>query len=307
MMVSVINVTNTSTTTSSSLVVTSNSSSIITTNTSNISKSSSTAAAAFSASNSLILPQPYINTSSKFAKLAHQHRAAVGLSDLGEKGHTKPPSANTSGLASSVVTSPSSTASSYSSSSSLSSSQTSLVQSTTTTHTPQIIDSSTNHTKLFIESHHHADAFAQSTTIMLAQELINYKNSVNHDHDHQQEHGCSNIKFIKTTAPNLTALNPSAGFKTSIRFKKVINCSPPTKTRPSICSPLFLFLNHILFFKITQIKHSFFFSPLSKGDHIWLDAKDRNDFDISIGGRIINSNSNHIIIVDDEGKVSQFF
>jgi hypothetical protein len=233
-MVNVIN----ATTTTSSLVITNaasnnNSSSINTSNENknninNNNNNNSNTNLPYTASNSLILPQPYINTSAKFAKLAKSHhlvtQRAVALSDLGDT-HQKLPSnvTTTSGLASSVI-SPSSTASSYSSSSSLSSSQTSLIHN-------QQIDSK----QLLIESH--TNAVAHSTTIMLAQELINYKQNHNHHHhkldvsakklvslynENSQDDEGLNFKLIKAANPNLTALNAAATFKTSIRFKKVI-------------------------------------------------------------------------------------
>jgi hypothetical protein len=47
----------------------------------------------------------------------------------------------------------------------------------------------------------------------------------------------------------------------------------------------------------------FFF--FSKGDYVWLDPKERGDFDVAIGACVKNSNSNQIQVVDDEGKVRE--
>jgi myosin-7 len=39
-----------------------------------------------------------------------------------------------------------------------------------------------------------------------------------------------------------------------------------------------------------------------KGDYVWLDPKVRGDFDVAIGACVKNSNSNQILVQDDEGK-----
>lgn len=40
-----------------------------------------------------------------------------------------------------------------------------------------------------------------------------------------------------------------------------------------------------------------------KGDFVWLDPKEKSEYDVAIGGRVYNSTSSQIQIVDDEGKV----
>ena len=47
-----------------------------------------------------------------------------------------------------------------------------------------------------------------------------------------------------------------------------------------------------------------FISKLKKkGDYVWLDPKERGDFDVAIGACVKNSNSSQVQVVDDEGKV----
>ena len=53
--------------------------------------------------------------------------------------------------------------------------------------------------------------------------------------------------------------------------------------------------------------HAFHFFFFSKGDYVWLDPKERGDFDVAIGACVKNSNSNQIQVVDDEGKVRKSF
>jgi hypothetical protein len=44
-----------------------------------------------------------------------------------------------------------------------------------------------------------------------------------------------------------------------------------------------------------------------KGDFVWLEPKLGNEFDVAIGAKVNNSNSNQILVVDDEGKVRIIF
>lgn len=52
-----------------------------------------------------------------------------------------------------------------------------------------------------------------------------------------------------------------------------------------------------------KLSYSKIIKFLKKGDFVWLQPKEKNDYDLAIGGRIYNSNSTQIQIIDDEEKV----